>query len=148
MSIVSANLIQSLTSGDPTIKHAYGSDDLIADVDEWEKRNRAVTLAGLSWQGSWASGTAYAVNEAILATTNLVYRCLATHTSATSFADDLATGNWEQHKAPKNITQTYTLTATAVLSRTLNASATASSTNNNNVLAALITDLIAAGIIS
>jgi hypothetical protein len=41
----------------------------------------------------------------------------------------------------------YTLNATAVENRTLLASASATTLNNNNVLAALINDLILVGII-
>ena len=42
----------------------------------------------------------------------------------------------------------YTANATAVLSRTLLASASATTTNNNNVLAALISDLQAANLLA
>lgn len=47
-----------------------------------------------------------------------------------------------------NTQQTYILNAASVLDRTLLASASASAINNNNVLAALITDLQTAGIIA
>jgi hypothetical protein len=50
--------------------------------------------------------------------------------------------------APAAQSSAYTLNATAVLDRTLLASASATTLNNNNVLAALITDLQAIGIIA
>lgn len=60
--------------------------------------------------------------------------------------------DWERrHREKINQIQTasnaYTRNATVVEDRTLLASASATATNNNNVLAALIADLQAAGII-
>ncbi len=52
----------------------------------------ALINSGVSYQGSWATATAYTAGQSVLESSTL-YLCLAAHTSGV-FATDLASNNW------------------------------------------------------
>jgi hypothetical protein len=54
----------------------------------------AALTIGLRSVRTWATGTAYVVNDAVWVSGHKLYRCLVAHTSAASFATDLAASRW------------------------------------------------------
>lgn len=68
-----------------------------------DQLNPEITI-GLRSVSSWATATAYVVNDAVW-TTGKLYRCLVAHTSASAFSTDLAASKWSEVFNPATMVQ-------------------------------------------